>query len=602
MGCLAFALSFIFVCQPLVAQTKKTATKFLYPQLEGPERTPAIRTFDAQHYLLRTRFERRTKTVWGDETVTLKPLKAKFNELDLDAAGLLIDDITLVESGEKLTWRQEKPDQLIIKLNSFYSPAETLNIRLRYHVVSPKHGLYFTPEATLNLSNTKLRRPPQIWTQGEPEDNRFWFAGHDFPNDFATTEQYITTTAPGETAIANGRLMETVKNPDGTSTFHWRMEQPHALYLVSLIVGEFVKLEDVAVLPAAIYGAERAVPLEYYTYAGAETASRTAYGRTPEMMRVFSRLTGFPFPFAKYAQTGVAFYDQFEGMENITATTLSDTAILRPMLFRAANADLANFERRNIDNLVSHELAHSWFGDTVTCQDWSHLWLNEGMATYMEAIWQESLDGSKGYLREMLSNQDQYFNEDSYRYRRPLIYRRYKNSVELFDLTTYKKGAFVIHMLRRQVGDEPFWQAINRYLSQHAHQNVTTPDLQHAFELASGQKLDWFFQQWVYQAGFPELRVRYRYSPDKKELELTVQQTQKPDAATPAIFRLPGTQIEITLPGNKVITETININERAQVFTLPLEEAPLRVYFDADERILKKLDYPQQPGVTATNR
>ncbi len=600
---LALVVGLLLFCQGITAQTKRpSAPGFLYPQLNGPAHSPAPRAYDALHYVLHTRFERKSKTVWGDETITLKPLRDKFQEVRLDAADFILEAATLGETDSKLLWRQEKPNQLVIKLNRYYNAAETLSVRLRYRIVNPKHGLYFTPEATLNLPDTTLRRPPQIWTQGEPEDNRYWFAAHDFPNDFATTEQYITTTNPQEIAIANGKLLETIDNPDGTRTFHWRMEKPHAVYLVSLIVGEFKKLDDVAVLPSLTPdGPQRAVPLEYYTYAGAENAARTAFGRTPEMMRVFSRLTGFPFPFNKYAQTGVAFFDQFAGMENITATTLADTAILRPLLFRAANADLPNYERREIDNLVSHELAHSWFGNSVTCADWSHLWLNEGLATYMEAVWQESLSGSAGYMIEMRSNQDLYLGEDKFRYRRPLVYNRYKDAVQLFDGTTYKKGGYVLHMLRRLVGDEPFWQALNLYLTRHAQQSVTTPDLQIAFEEASGQKLDWFFKQWVYQAGYPELRVRYRYDAVKKELALAVQQTQKSDPSTPAVFRLPGVQLEITIPGS-VRTETINITERSQVFTIPLEQAPIKVYFDADERVLKELDYPQQPGVPAIGR
>jgi aminopeptidase N len=586
-----FVLLFVL---PTAAQTQKPRL-LLRPQLEGPARTPTPRTFDALHYALRTRFDRKTKTVFGDETLTLKPLAANFREIRLDAAGLTFESVTL-DDGSALKWRQEKPDQLVIALPRAFGAGETVSVRLVYKAVNPKRGLYFTPEAT--LPGTKIRRPPQIWTQGEPEDNRFWLAAHDFPDDLATTEQFITVTAPGEIAIGNGKLLETIDNPDGTRTFHWQMEQPHAVYLVSLVVGEFVKLDDVAALPPLTPdGPELAVPLEYYTYPGAEKQALAAYSRTPEMMREFTRKIGVQFPFARYAQTGVAFYDQFSGMENITSTTLADTSALPSALFRANNptAELPGFARRELDNLLSHELAHSWFGNLVTCRDWSHLWLNEGLATFMEAVWQEKLSGREGYLREMRANQTFFMAEDLFRYRRPLVHNRYRDPVQLFDSTTYKKGGFVIHMLRQQVGDETFWRALNLYLTARARQNVTTPDLQRAFEEASGQKLDWFFRQWVYQAGYPELRVRYRFNAATKRLSLTVAQTQKPDAMTPAVFQLPGVQVEITTPAG-LRSETVNITQRTQTFDIPLEKAPTRVYFDADERVLKDLDYPQQPG------
>lgn len=565
-----------------------------HQQLAGPVRTPPPRTFDAQHYILRTRFDRKTKTVWGDETLTFKPLADGCREIRLDATGLAFDAVTLDGTATALTWRTEKPDKLAIKLDRAYNAADTVSVRLRYHVSGPRKGIYFTPEGT--LPDTKVRRPPQIWTQGEPEDNRYWFASRDYPDDFATTEQYITTTAPDEIALGNGKLVETTDNPDGTRTFHWRMDEPHATYLVSLVVGAFVKVEDYATLPPVTTdGPERRVPLEYYTYTGAEDAARKAYAGTPAMLREFVAKTGFPFPFNKYGQTGVGFFSQFEGMENVTATTLADSSVLRSSLFREP-FELSPGAQHDVTNLVAHELSHSWFGDLVTCRDWSHIWLNEGWATFMEAVYQESVSGQAGYLQEMRASQELYLNEDEFRYRRPLVATRYQDALQLFDATTYKKGGFVVHMLRRQVGDEPFWQAVNLYLTRNARQNVTTPDLQRAFEEASGQKLDWFFRQWVYQAGFPELQVRYRYDAPKKQLLLTVKQTQTADADTPLVFRLPGVQIAVTTADGPKI-ETINITERTQIFSFALDKAPTRLLFDADERILKKLDYPQQPDL-----
>jgi aminopeptidase N len=563
-------------------------------QLKGPLQTPAPRAFDTQHYQLRTRFDRAAKTVFGDEIITLKPLAENFQEVRLHAAGLTIDAITLSDTTTKLQWRQEKPDKLVVKLNRAYDASETIALRIVYRAVKPKRGIYFTPEASLSLPRVKLRRPPQIWTQNEPEDARYWFVAHDYPDDLATTEQFITTTAPAETTIANGKLLETHENTDKTKTFHWRMEQPHAVYLTSLVVGEFVKIEDVAKLSLPD-GSERSVPLEFYTYAGGEKAARNAYANTAEIIRHFSKITGYPFPFNRYAQTGVAFFTQFAGMENITATTLADSLILRPTLFRGENADLLPPERLEVDNLVAHEIAHSWFGNLVTCRDWSHLWLNEGLSTFMEAVWQEKLAGEKAYMREMRVNQDLYLAEDRFSYRRPLVTNRYQDPSQMFDSTTYKKGGYVIHMLRRLLGDEVFWQAVNHYLTAYSRQNVTTQDLQRVFEESSGQKLEWFFQQWAYQAGHPELRVRYRYDTDKKELALTVQQTQKTDAGTPEVFRLPGVQVEITAAGG-TRTETINITERSHTFTFRQENPPFRLLFDADERVLKELDYPQQPG------
>lgn len=577
----------------------QTAPKAKRATLNGPVQMPAPRTVDITHYLIRTRFDRKTKTVYGDETISFKPLNTGTRNISFHANGLTIEALTLGGTKTALKWKTEKPDRLSIELDRAYQPSESVAVRVRYRVSNPRKGIYFTPES--KLPGTKVRRPPQIWTQGEPEENRYWFVGHDYPNDVATSEQYITTTAPDEIALGNGALVETIANPDGTRTFHWKMAEPHVSYLTSLIVGAFVKVEDSATLPPLTPdGAERRVPIENYTYAGAEDAARIAYGGTPKMLQLFAQKTGISFPFNKYAQTGVAFFTQFEGMENVTSTTLADSSVLRSSLFRTPAALTPDAER-DVTNLVSHELAHSWFGNLVTCTDWANLWLNEGLATFMEAVYQESRYGKAGYLREMRTNQDLYLAEDSYRYRRPIVTNRFPDPNILFDGTTYKKGGFIVNMLRRHLGDEVFWRGINLYLTRHAHQNVTTPDFQRALEEVSGQKLDWFFQQWVYQAGYPELKVRYRYDAKNKQLALAVQQTQATDALTPAVFRLPGVKVEITTPAG-VRTESIDITERSQTFNIALDQAPTRLLFDADERILKVLDYPQQPETEAVFR
>ncbi len=534
----------------------------------GAKRVRPARTYDVQHYVIRTRFDVPDKTVIGDTTVVLKPLAAGFGSFELDASNMKVEAVTLGDTNTPLQWTQP-PDKLSIKLDRAYEPAETIGVRIRYRA-KPERGLYFV--AQRQGGDGALTTPAQIWSQGEPEDNHHWFPAYDYPDDHATSEQYITTPA-GEIAISNGALVETIPNADGTRTFHWKMDEPHATYLTSLVVGDYAKLD----------AAYKNVPLEYYTYRGTEETARKAFAKTPDMMRLFSDKLGHEYPYNRYAQTVVASFI-FGGMENVTATTHSDSEILYGTTREA---------QVSTENLISHELAHSWFGNLVTCRDWSELWLNEGFATFMEAVFREHDAGHDAYLAEMRSNASLYFLEDLARHRRPLVFDRYRSPLDLFDTTVYKKGALVLHMLRETVGDELFWKALNRYLAENKLKPVTTEDLKRAFEETTGQRLDWFFDQWVYKAGFPELRVRSFYSAPTRKLTLEVTQTQGQEAMTPLVFRLP-LEIELaTQSGTR--TERVEVTERTQRFTFQLDGKPLMIRFDKGARLLKMINF-QQPA------
>ncbi len=527
------------------------------------------RTYDVLHYVIRTNFDVQRKTVNGQVDITLKPLNADFKSFELDAEDMKIEQV-VTAAGISLRSIQQD-ERLLITLDRAYAPSDSITVSIRYRA-KPRRGLYFVSSGR----ESGVQRPAQIWTQGEPEDNHHWFPCYDFPDDKATSEQFITTNA-GQLAIANGTLVGTANHADGKLTFHWRMTQPHSTYLTSLIVGDFAKLTD----------SYKDIPVEYYTYRGTEPEALRAFGKTPLMMRFFSSALGYEFPFERYAQTIVGNF-QFGGMENVTATTYADSEILS-----------VDMERPDpiTENLVSHELAHSWFGNLVTCRDWSELWLNEGFATFMEAAFREHLDGREAYLSQLKDVADEYFSEDPSRRRHPLVNPRYPLTMELFDETTYKKGAYVVHMLRETVGDEMFWKALNIYLNEFKHDVVDSRDLQRVFEKVSGQQLEWFFDQWIYKGGYPELRVRSSYDPALKMLNLSVAQTQKPDATTPEVFRLP-VEIEIVTPtGTR--TERVEINKRMQSFSFQLDGRPRLIVFDKGARILKKLDFPQQRSMAA---
>jgi aminopeptidase N len=267
-------------------------------------------------------------------------------------------------------------------------------------------------------------------------------------------------------------------------------------------------------------------------------------------------------------------------MENVTATTMADDEILK------AAAGESNVE---VENLVSHELAHSWFGNLVTCKNWSELWLNEGFATFMESVFLENEYGREVYLSEMRKNAAQYFAEELVGIKHPLVNLRAKPDILLFDSTTYKKGGFVVHMLRETVGDEMFWKSINVYLNANKFQNVETQNLQTAFERTTGKDLNWFFDQWIRKAGFPRLKIEPSYNPARKQLRLTIKQTQKSDSQTPEVFRI-FAELEIQNSSGEKQIEKIEINQREQAFTFTIAEKPANIVFDKREQVLKRVD------------
>ena len=520
--------------------------------------------FDIQHYVLRVSFDRPTHKVIGDTTVRLKPLNENFRRVTLDSVGISYSSVTLEQGGTPLKFRPQG-GSVIVDLDRAYSPNETVGIRFQYSAV-PKKGIYFMPE---QKGEGMPGHSAQIWTQGEPDEARHWFPSFDFPSDKATTEQFITANR-NETVVGNGTLVEKTDNPDGTVTHHFKMDVPHSTYLISFVLGEYAVVKE----------KYREIPLGYYVYPGTESVVPKAYGRTGEMIRVFEEFTQVEFPFAKYDQTIVSAFN-FGGMENITATTMADTEILlvNNPLFAGG-----------VEDLVSHELAHSWFGNLVTCKNWAELWLNEGFATFMEAAFREKAYGRRNYIVKILSDAEEFKIDDAVNTKRNGLFNRNAGNVSaLFEraATTYDKGGVVLHMLREQVGDAAFWRAVNIYLNRHKFGSVESTDLRKAMEEASGQDLGWFFNQWVYGLGSPKLTVKQAYNPGSKTLTLTVSQTQKLDRLTPPAFRLP-LDVEVH-SGRNVSAEKIELRKRVETFRIKVASRPTKLVFDKDEKIPLKM-------------
>lgn len=517
------------------------------------------RTFDVRHYKIQISFDRGKRQVFGDTIVSLKPLGENFKTIELDAAGMTFEFVRLANENKDLKYKMSG-EKIFIELDKAYKPADLIAIRFKYSC-RPKKGITFVDE---RKDGKKIIHSAQIWTQGEPDEAHHWFPSYDFPDDKATSEQIITANSD-ENVIANGELVEKKDNGNGTATSHFKMPLPHSTYLTSFIVGKYAKTED----------KYKNIPLGVYVYPGEESVIPLAFSDTKEMLRIFEEATKIDYPFNKYDQTMVADFT-FGGMENITATTYSDNEIF-----------LAKFPhvRGFILDLVSHELAHSWFGNLVTCRNWAELWLNEGFATYMEAVYRGKMYGKNAYISKIREDATTYLTGDAANNTRHGLFNQTANDLDkLFKYPniTYNKGSLVIHLLHETVGDEAFWKAVNIYLTRHKFSNVETNDLKKVFEEVSGKNLDRFFQQWVYGVGHPKLEIEPLYVQEKNEIVMTITQVQKGENV-PDVFIFPLEIFIQTKSGEKI--ENIIIDKRSQEFTIKVDGYPTNITLDKSTKM-----------------
>jgi aminopeptidase N len=426
-------------------------------------------------------------------------------------------------------------------------------VRIDYSA-TPARGLYFlAPDADVP------DRPEQVWSQCQDEDGRHWFPCHDKPHVKMTTEMRVVVPA-GMTALSNGDLIFHDTPQTGDSwVYHYKLEQPHPSYLITLAVGRFdvVKDRDARV-------GDRSIAVTYFVPPGKKVEATRSLGQTPRMIELFSRLTGVDYPFSRYSQVVVSDFI-FGGMENTTATTLYEHVLLDE---RAA-LDVSS------EDLVAHELAHQWFGDLVTCRDWSHGWLNEGFATFFEHVEREDRLGLDEYEHGLERDMAAYLTEAGSRYQRPVVCREYEAPIDLFDRHLYEKGGLVLHMLRRQLGDVVFWRGVGAYLRAHSFGIVETTNFQRALEEASGQSLDQFFDQWLLRPGHPALRVKLQWEDGK--LGVSVKQTHKQGDA--AVFSFP---LEVAVMGSDGEVRNFEklVTEKTDALTVALSERPLWVAVD----------------------
>ncbi|OGC92598.1 MAG: hypothetical protein A2142_00440 [candidate division Zixibacteria bacterium RBG_16_48_11] len=503
----------------------------------------SVHEFDITKYIIEVKLvpASTTNKFRGHVTIQGKSQITGLNILSLNFVGMVVDSCK-VNSSPALFTRNN--NLLYINLNGSYNPGNSFAAEVFYHGI-PQAGFYF---------DQNVYGVPVYYSFTEPFDSRYWFPCYDYPHDKATCE-VICTVPTGNFVVSNGRLYSVVNNQDGTLTFRWMEIYPIATYLISIAASSFAQIDTFVQLE------ENRLPVQYWVYPQDSPKAELDFKKTPGMIQFFSGLWGdYPFLPDKYsivqAELGGA-------MEHQTCTFWGF-----PLTGDA-----------RYEYIAAHELAHQWWGDWVTCNDFANIWLNEGFASYAEALWQEHEYGPTAFKNHLMAFEGNIFAARNGSVKYP-IYN--PPTTYLFGTAVYKKGAWVLHMLRQILGDSLFNNGLAYYGQSRSFSSANTEQFKAALESYSGQELDWFFDQWVYSPNYPIYKWSWVYTfvAGKFYLDLSLSQAQ----VTPPVFSMP---VEFKLStAAKDSDFTIYDTLRNQRLSLVLSSAPTGIVIDPNYKLL----------------
>lgn len=523
--------------------------------------TPAIIN-DLVHTKLEVSFDYNKAYLNGKAWITLQPYFYATDSLTLDAKGMDIRKVQLVK-GKSISPLKFTYDgmQLFIDLGKTYKKGQQYTVYIDYTAkpneykgkgsaaITDAKGLYF-----INPSGEDKEKPVQIWTQGETEATSVWCPTIDDPNQ-KTTQEILMTVPSRFVSLSNGKLVRQVKNANGTRTDHWKMDQPHAPYLFFMGVGDYAVIKD------SYKGKE----VSYYVEKEYAPVAKKIFGHTPEMMAFYSKILGVDYPWVKYSQ--IVGRDYVSGaMENTTATLHQESA----------QQDARELVDENKwESVIAHELFHHWFGDLVTAESWSNLTVNESFANYSEYLWYEYKYGKDAADAHHFADLQGYLFSKSES--KDLVRFYYDDKEAMFDAVSYNKGGAILHMLRNQVGDSAFFSALNHFLIQNRYKAAEAHQLRLSFEEVTGRDLNWFWNQWYFGAGHPELDIEYSYNETAKEVQVIVKQIQE----SGKLFKLP-VAIDI-YSGKEKSRQQVIVENSTDTFRFKYSTKPDLVNFDGDK-------------------
>ncbi|MBC8043304.1 MAG: T9SS type A sorting domain-containing protein [Rhizobacter sp.] len=528
------------------AETARYHTAFRAPATQN-----LAHAYDVLHYRVNANPAMTNGGFSGSNQIKFRSLSASLSAIALNANAMIVDSVRLTATNASLAFSLS--DSLRITLGRAYNLSDTCTLEIFYRLTQSGIGYYFYSAGTTGYENIG-------YTMSEPFDARYWMPCYDDPADKATSEMFITVPA-GYQVASNGLLQSTVQNPNGTTTFHWANAFPIATYLMCITASRYAFFTDNYVRAAT----NEVVPVYNYVWKADSAAARPVLGTVPQAIAFFESYFAISYPFEKYGQVSISPF-VFGGMEHQTMTSINRSWIAQ-----------------NQQNGLVHELAHHWWGDMLTCETFADLWLNEGFATYSEALYLEN-SGGLSALKSYMNGRKNFASTawQTYAVYNTLAF----GENALFTDVVYGKAGWTLHMLRHVIGEAKFKTLLELWGNRYKYATANTAQFQAAAEEVYGASLGWFFDEWIYRAGWP----KYEYSWSKVQsgaswnLSVRVQQIQS--AAWPT-YQMP-LEFVATSAGAGAETFVATVQSRDTTLTFTTTAEPLSVTLDPDDWVLKE--------------
>jgi aminopeptidase N len=506
----------------------------------------AQNNIDVLHYKFELTLSDKNDTVYGYATIKIKFLQPTSSfSIDLTSQnkqgkGMRIDNVSSTPTSFIKNCTTEN-DKLNFILAKQVKTSDSVFVKIHYHGV-PADGLIISK----NKYGDRV-----FFSDNWPNRAHNWVPCNDEPGDKASFE-FIVTAPSQYQVVSNGVLTDEKSLPDNKKLTHWNEDVPLSTKVMVIGVAKFA-VKQYADSPPN-------VPITAWVYPQDSIRGFQNYSVAPAIVKFYSDYIG-PYPYNKLAN--VQSKTKFNGMEN--ASTI---------FYDEESAE----EHRSIEDLLAHEIAHQWFGDMATEKSFPHLWLSEGFATYLTDIYLESKYGTD-HMNNRLKDERRKVVSFAKRSDRPVVdsLTPFKN---LLNANSYEKGAWVLHMLRKEIADSAFHVFLRTYYDRYKGKNADTDDLQRVAEEVTHQELKQFFKQWLYTPGVPQLNIRWQYNKKDKKVSVTVIQQQKQGA-----FEFP-LQIQIQFSNGNSQTETLNITKEIESFGIPVNSDVANIYPDPNTLLL----------------
>lgn len=502
-----------------------------------------FKAIDIDHYKFELTLSDDSDVIKGKAEVQLQLKKPGAFELDLqgqDDAGAGMKVTKVLENGQPGQYKQQATS-LLITPQGTPRPNEHRSYVIEYEGI-PMDGL---------IISKNLHGERTFFGDNWPNRAHHWLPTVDHPSDKATVE-FIVTAPEHYQVVANGIQIEESSLENGQRLTHWKSD---------VVLPTKVMVIGAADFAVQLAGEVEGIPVSSWVYRKTKKEGFYDYAQAVDILKFYIEYIA-PYPYRKLAN--VQSKTRYGGMENASCIFYAEESV---------------DGKRGSESLIAHEIVHQWFGNSASEGNWHHIWLSEGFATYLTHVYMEKTYGAQRFKDRLMTDRDRILNWKPTR-SQPVVNTAVEDYNQLLNVNSYQKGGWVLHMLRRQVGEEAFVKGIQLYYQRFRLSNALTHNFRAAMEEASGQELKWFFDQWLFTAGHPDLKINWSWNSRKKQLEVEVEQTQE------VPFRFPLTFFFNAEYEEPIRNQTVEIKDKRHWFTFDIPVKPNQLIADPNVDLL----------------